>query len=103
MNAAYYPTSAVPQSTYPALYIPNGGGPQWQGPRMPSAGQAVARPAREKKIIEIKDPNTGKDLTEELININSAHADHPEAEEEQAVGVFTKVKSSMFLFMQKSL
>ena len=79
--AAYY--APVSQNTYPALYIPNGAGAQWQGSRMPTAGPAAGRPAREKKMIEITDPNTGKNLTEEILK--TTHADHTEHEEDPTV------------------
>ncbi|RUS91062.1 hypothetical protein EGW08_001190 [Elysia chlorotica] len=76
--AAYY--APVSQSPYPTLYIPNGAGAQWQGTRMPTAGPAATRPTREKKMIEITDPNTGKNLTEEILK--TTHVEHNEQEEE---------------------
>ncbi|GFR93186.1 eukaryotic translation initiation factor 4 gamma, 1 [Elysia marginata] len=97
MNPGYY--TSVPQNTYPTLYFPPSGGPngQWQGPRMPTAGPAPARPVREKKIIEIKDPNTGKNVTEELIN--RAQAEHTEPEEEPPQNSSNQEISKLFTRM----
>ncbi|GFN98016.1 hypothetical protein PoB_002452200 [Plakobranchus ocellatus] len=51
----------------------------WHGPRILPVDPTTAG-TREKNIIEIKDPLTDKDVTEEVIN--SAYADHKYAEQD---------------------
>ncbi|GFO36043.1 E3 ubiquitin-protein ligase mib2 [Plakobranchus ocellatus] len=53
----------------------------WKDPKISQAGTMTSSP-RDKKIIEIKDPSTGKDVTEELII--RAHAEHTRQKEKPA-------------------
>ncbi|GFO19782.1 E3 ubiquitin-protein ligase mib2 [Plakobranchus ocellatus] len=62
---------------HPDAHIPNEKTVSWQDPRVSQSGHVATYP-RNKKFIKIKDPSTGKDVTEELIN--SVRAVHTKEE-----------------------
>ncbi|CAL1544871.1 unnamed protein product, partial [Lymnaea stagnalis] len=66
-------------STYPALFYNKG----WPNPGIPQA-TAPIRPtqAREKRIISITDPESGRKITDEIINNRQHSVDSEEHSED---------------------
>ncbi|CAG5135959.1 unnamed protein product, partial [Candidula unifasciata] len=69
-----YPPNAFVQGApaYPNYVYYQNGTPGWRGPAIPPAAAPAPRPVqREKKVLSIQDPDTGRDITEELLNSRS--------------------------------
>ncbi|BFZ23985.1 hypothetical protein BsWGS_27031 [Bradybaena similaris] len=69
----YPPTNFVPGAApYPNIVYYQNGTPTWPRPAIPPAAASAPRPVqREKKVLSIMDPDTGRDITEELLNSRS--------------------------------
>lgn len=61
------------------MYYQNG---PWRTPTVAPAATSVVRPPREKKVLSIKDPQTGRDITEELLSGRPKSTDTEEHHED---------------------
>ncbi|CAL1544873.1 unnamed protein product [Lymnaea stagnalis] len=75
----YQPQPTQGYSTYPAMYYNNG----WPNPGIPQATAPIRPPqAREKRIISITDPESGRNITDEIINNRQHSVDSEEHSED---------------------